>query len=55
MSAVLHEHATTWWKAAPGSAGRSLIGAIALQLNWHPAGWRVAPAATAPAPDGADG
>jgi hypothetical protein len=55
VSTSLHEHATTWWKPASGSAERSLISAIALQPNWHPADRRAALAATAPAPDGTDG
>ncbi len=56
MSNVLHEHASRWWSAAPGSAERSLISAMAVRLNWHPADWRAALNATAPAvPEGTHG
>ncbi len=49
MSSVLREHAVRWWSAAPGSAERSLISAMAVRLNWLPADWRAALAETAPA------
>jgi hypothetical protein len=49
VSAALHVHAARWWQAAPGSAERAVITAAAMRLNWPPADWRAALAATAPA------